>query len=402
MRTRLTIALLGVTLLALSACSSSKSGSTKASGSAGSAANTDTIALTTFGQFDAPVFSYPEAPVIQQAVVAAVNKAGGVNGHQIKLQTCNDQNVQTVAVSCVRDAIGSDAVALLTPFDRYGDAITPLLAQANLVLVGNTASTVGDFTSPISVPTNAPQGYIGGLVETMITRGSCKTVDFIHYDSPGSAIAKPLIQKVVADAGAKYVDTNVGTGAADYGPIAAQISAAGATCAFDFLPGTDSVKWVLAQKQRDPNFLISAGVPALAPLLPQLGASGNGLLLGSSFPDVSDTSNADVAKFRSEMKAAGVKDSQLTNIGMQAWGSIKLLFGAISTIKGKVTRENVLAAMNNISTPATNLFGNYNTTKPNSQKDFARLFGTEAYLYTTNNGILTSLGAPVDSRSQFN
>jgi hypothetical protein len=81
---------------------------------------------------------------------------------------------------------------------------------------------------------------------------------------------------------------------------------------------------------------------------------------------------------------------------------LKLLLGAISTIQGKVDKEAVFKAMNNITKPATTLFGAYNTTKPNSQAAWARAFDTSVYLYVAKNGAFTSLGAPTDVRSIFN
>lgn len=379
--------------LTLGACSSS--------GDEPSADQPIDIAL--FGQFAAQGFAYPEVPVVIQAAVENLNSAGGINGRKVDLSVCNDQGTQAGATKCARDAVTSDAVATIVLQTRYSEAVLPLFDQANMAMVGNVASTSADYTNSASFSTGSPQIGVAGLTQQFISRG-CDVITFIHWDTPTSALALPLVQKVVADGGKKLLDKNMGaSGASDYGPVAASISDAGSTCALSFLPATDAVKWIRAQKQRDPNFIVGT-TTAAAPVavLTQLGQDGDNLLLASGTPDVSDSDNADIVKFLADMKAANVDPKNFTAIGVQAWGNFQLVAGAIKSVPGTPDRAAVTNAMNNITTPATGLFGDFNTTKPNSQADYARIFATDVYFYTTKDQKLSSQGPAVSQREIFN
>jgi ABC-type branched-subunit amino acid transport system substrate-binding protein len=385
-------------VLALAACSSSGSG-----GSTSNATPANPITIFDFGQHSAPTFAFPNVPKILQAEVAAVNAAGGVNGHQIKLTVCNDQGTLPGATDCARQGTGSDAVAAIADFTLFSGGVLPLFQQAGMAMVGNQALDPADYTNPVSFATVSPTAFSAGIVQHLLENKSCKVLAFVHVDTPLVNTAKPLIQKLVDQAGVKLLDENVGSGASDYGPVAAKISQAGSTCSFIFLGGTDVVKYTIAQKQRNPNFVIGGSTGSYAgSVLKQLGSARNNLVLGAGIPDVSDTSNPEVSEFTKQATGAGVAASDLGANDLQAWASLKLLLGAIGTVRGKVDKAAVLKAMNSITTPATTIFGAYNTTKENSQKDFSRAFATTTYLYSTNNGKLTPIGSPVNVRNLFN
>lgn len=410
-KTPLLIVAIAATLV-LGACSSSKGTSASGTGAAGAGAGSGTSAaggdtspvnIAVLGQFAAPSFAYPEIPLIIQAHVDVVNAAGGVNGHQIKIVVCNDQGTQAGAVSCARDATTSNSVAVLTGYTRYGTAVLPLLEQAGMSMVGNLPLTPDDYSSKASFPGSGAQGLAVAAVQKLMKDG-CKNVAFIHWDSPSGALAKPTLQKLVTDAGGKFIDENEGaTGTSDYGPVAAAIRDAGANCALSFLPATDAIKWITAQRQLSPGFPIAATYGATpASVLTALGAAGNGLILANGSPDVNDTSNTEIAEFHSEMAAKGVSAASLTPVGLEAWAGTKLLLGAIKSISGKVDKASVTKAMNNITAPATTLLGSYDTTKPNSQAAFAHYFDTDVYLFTVQDRKLVPLGPPTNVRALFN
>src|SRR5580765_7326824 len=113
------IAIISTGLLVLAACgddSGSSSGTTAAqtsapastsSGGAGTtaAASGEPIKLMTVGPVEAPGFSIPSIPVGAQQAIDEINAAGGINGRQVELITCNDQNDPNVAAQCGKQAV---------------------------------------------------------------------------------------------------------------------------------------------------------------------------------------------------------------------------------------------------------------------------------------------------------
>src|SRR5580704_15135538 len=102
--------------LAAAGCSSS-SGATSASGSGdpGGSGASSVITLGGAGPIADPTLSQPEREAAEQAAIAEINAAGGVNGHKLKLVFCDTQNNPNGELSCMRQLVQEKVSAIITP-----------------------------------------------------------------------------------------------------------------------------------------------------------------------------------------------------------------------------------------------------------------------------------------------
>src|SRR5690349_6173212 len=102
-------AAIAICALALAACGSSGSDSagtgTSDTGSESGSDSSDPIKLMAMGPIEAPECSIPWIGVGAGAAVDEINAEGGVDGRQIELIVCNDENDPNKAVTCAREAI---------------------------------------------------------------------------------------------------------------------------------------------------------------------------------------------------------------------------------------------------------------------------------------------------------
>lgn len=112
-----------------------------------------------YGPLTSPTFSNPDAVKASEVAVAAVNAAGGINGHPLKDYFCDDKGAEGVAAECARTLIDQNhIVAFVGNFSAYNDDLYPLALPKNIVnfgIVGNAPDDVkgdlGYYIHPTSV-----------------------------------------------------------------------------------------------------------------------------------------------------------------------------------------------------------------------------------------------------------
>src|SRR5262249_36050786 len=90
--------------------------------------------------------------ILQTATVATdwINDHGGVQGHPLKLQNCDEQGDPTKTAQCGREAIAKHDVAIIGSFTLNGSAIIPELQAANTSWFGICcAASPNELTSPV-------------------------------------------------------------------------------------------------------------------------------------------------------------------------------------------------------------------------------------------------------------
>src|SRR5580698_6228563 len=102
------IALLSAAVLTISACSSSGS-----KGDASSTANTSAVGGLIPIQSSA--YNQPDAKTGLDAAISAVNAAGGVSGHPLKLDFCDTQYTVNGELACARQMVTDKVSAVIDP-----------------------------------------------------------------------------------------------------------------------------------------------------------------------------------------------------------------------------------------------------------------------------------------------
>jgi branched-chain amino acid transport system substrate-binding protein len=180
------------------------------SGSAASSTITIGASLSLSGDFSADGQAYQRG---YELWAADQNKAGGLLGHQIKLQIISDASSPTQVVTNYNTLIGSDHDALVFgPFSsllttpssevvaRYGYAFVEGAGGAPSVF-GNGLKNVFDVSVPIATNLDAFAEYVASLPKSERP----KTAAYPTVDDPFTQPQLPPAEKVMEAAGVKTV-----------------------------------------------------------------------------------------------------------------------------------------------------------------------------------------------------
>jgi branched-chain amino acid transport system substrate-binding protein len=206
LRKRWRLATFGVAVIAASSVLAGCGSSATGAGGSGSGSGSKDYLLGVTTDLSGPLASYGKWQ--QEAWTGyfnGINKAGGIDGHQVKLEFLDDQSVASTAVGNARQLISAGALLIggsvsATPCT----ALAPIAAQAKVPLLCSAASTSQlspvepyVFTTIVTAPTaaGAAAQLIPQLVSTatpkvaIVTTSDAATVQF-GTDVAASAQAK--------------------------------------------------------------------------------------------------------------------------------------------------------------------------------------------------------------------
>jgi branched-chain amino acid transport system substrate-binding protein len=154
-----------IATLALSvACSSSGgdsgSGETSAAaGGSGAKLSGSPVKIMVTGTLNGPGIGYPEAADGAKAAAEAINAAGGIDGHPVKIEVCDDHYDANEAASCAQKAVNDKVTALVGAVNFFSDQTLSTIEKAKIPWVASTVVTPGLFKSAMSFPVDG-----GGVV----------------------------------------------------------------------------------------------------------------------------------------------------------------------------------------------------------------------------------------------
>nr|WP_306329770.1 ABC transporter substrate-binding protein [Streptomyces venezuelae] len=124
----------------------------------------------------------PGMPAMAQAFARWVNSQGGIDGHELRVLTCNEHNTSAGAAACARRAVREKAVAVVGSYSQNGRAFMAPLEAAGIPYIGGYGISEDEFTSPLSYPVNGGQAsLIAG--HGMQLASSCRTVSLVRPDT---------------------------------------------------------------------------------------------------------------------------------------------------------------------------------------------------------------------------
>ncbi|MEV0989708.1 ABC transporter substrate-binding protein [Streptomyces sp. NPDC049949] len=116
-----------------------------------------TITVMTFAPMDTKATNMPGMPGMAKAYEAWVNSKGGINGHKLRVLTCNEKNTPTGAADCARKAIDEKAVAVVGSYSQHGRAFMAPLEAEGIPFIGGYGVSSEEFQSTLSYPVNGGQ-----------------------------------------------------------------------------------------------------------------------------------------------------------------------------------------------------------------------------------------------------
>ncbi|MFH8578665.1 ABC transporter substrate-binding protein [Streptomyces zaomyceticus] len=124
----------------------------------------------------------PGMPAMAQTFARWVNSQGGIDGHELRVLTCNEHNSTAGAAACARRAVRENAVAVVGSYSQNGRAFMAPLEAAGIPYIGGYGISEDEFTSPLSYPVNGGQAsLIAG--HGIQLASSCRTVSLVRPDT---------------------------------------------------------------------------------------------------------------------------------------------------------------------------------------------------------------------------
>ncbi|MET9952996.1 ABC transporter substrate-binding protein [Streptomyces sp. NPDC006339] len=142
----------------------------------------EAVTVMTWAPDQTRATNMPGMPAMAQAYARWVNANGGIDGHELRVLTCNEQNTNAGASACARRAVREGAVAVVGSYSQNGRAFMAPLEAAGIPYIGGYGISEDEFTSPLSYPVNGGQAsLIAG--HGMQLAASCRQVSLVRPDT---------------------------------------------------------------------------------------------------------------------------------------------------------------------------------------------------------------------------
>lgn len=362
---------------AVAACSSSSSSSGSASStsnssaaatstgsaSSSSAATGSAVHIMVISTFNNPAVDFSPNYQGAEVAAAAINKAGGIDGHQVVIDHCSDQFTSNDALACARTAVADHVIATVADESSFGDVINPVLAQAKIPAVAIEAESAADWSSPAAFPLIDSLPWSQLMIVAKEHHDT--NVGWAYIDTPGaqgqelaaeSNTTGPLGIKIVASPAISVTATN-------FTNYAEELKSAGAqSVVLELATGqipalinaADSIGY-------HPLWLSSSEVIGPAGYK-SFGAVAEGLSLAEQLPPETATSAYPSLKtWADQIAAAGmsgvtnINDTNAENAWLGVWGIQKFYD---QEMQGKaLTGSALYDALTSDTTTSVNLFG---------------------------------------------
>ncbi|PZT75859.1 MULTISPECIES: ABC transporter substrate-binding protein [unclassified Streptomyces] len=117
-----------------------------------------------------------------QAYGRWVNESGGIDGHRLRVVTCDEQDTATGAGDCARRAVKEKAVAVLGSYSRHGQAFMAPLQVAGIPYIGGYGASEEEYSSYSSYPLTGGQPALLAGTAVQLARG-CERVSLVRPDT---------------------------------------------------------------------------------------------------------------------------------------------------------------------------------------------------------------------------
>ena len=352
-----------VATVGLAACGSSGSSgtSTTSGGSGGGAQSAPQGTPITVGSL-APVNtssgqSYPGIFATLHAWAATVNKSGGLNGHPVRVWTCNTNYTPTQELACGRQAVSAGVDVIVGDNNEFeNQAYASLLSDARIPDVENTGPQANGFSGSLTFPLTWQQGtFVPCVSQAMATAaGGKKVVAVENLPSALWSSAGPLFQYASKALGTQWLTPiKAAVSTTDWSSAVAQAQQSGANTVVMLLLGAAPQAFVRASSAAGAHFKIctALGLSGAGGFF-NVGSEGSNVFLGAdAVPTSSKTPGmkAFVAAMNAEHArgdaAASLSPKTLQDESLETWVGLAAVKQAVDSIKGPITKQAIATAL---------------------------------------------------------
>ena len=346
------VGLAAVALLA-TACgsSSSSSGSTSTTSTSTTVkANGTPILVGQILPLTGANLALPEVGNSLTASITALNNAGGINGHPLKLDQCDSQGVASIEVQCAQRMVSGHVVATLedNTFESAAQ-VNSILQGAGIPRIGLTKVDISDYSNPDNFDfTGGGIFSLVGIMEDLFNKGD-KKVSVVIPDTPVSSQTHLLLDPIAAAEGGKVVNyVLVSSASGDYSQYLAQAEQNGAQGMVLALGNAQLVQFAQVINQLNPKIDYTTGISGFTlTQLKDLGAFAKKASYVWWTPGIDDVKNfpglaQPLATLTANMKGATVNN--ITAISLSSWLAVHAFSEVMKSQPGTPTAASVLAA----------------------------------------------------------
>ncbi|MER5361485.1 ABC transporter substrate-binding protein [Streptomyces sp. NPDC002785] len=128
------------------------------------------------------------------------NSNGGLDGHKLRVVTCDEADTSAGAANCARLATKEKAVAVVGAYSRHGSSFMAPLEGARIPYIGGYGASDEEFTSYNSYPINGGQAALLAGNAQQLAR-SCERVSVVRPDTLGGDGQAWLLKTGLTEAG---------------------------------------------------------------------------------------------------------------------------------------------------------------------------------------------------------
>ncbi|MFD9503111.1 ABC transporter substrate-binding protein [Streptomyces sp. NPDC060035] len=99
-------------------------------------------------------------PAMARTYARWINEQGGIDGHELRVITCNEGDTSRGAAKCARRAVEENSVAVVGSYSRYGRSFLAPLEAAGIPYIGGYGASADEFVSYLSYPVNGGQSAL--------------------------------------------------------------------------------------------------------------------------------------------------------------------------------------------------------------------------------------------------
>jgi ABC-type branched-subunit amino acid transport system substrate-binding protein len=371
-------------------------------GSSGTASGPSPIVLTVNVAQNSVPPNYPDNVAAAKAAARAINAAGGVNGRQIEIRTCNDGNNPNTAVACARKAVTGKAAAVVGAVTEFGSQVTPILAGAGIPYLGANGIVPAEYSCATCYPFDAGSALAFAGMPTALLLNGAKSVTMVRLDLAAAASnAQGAAQAAKASGLTVTSEVKVGATSTDLAPAVQAAEQTGAQAAISILPEGATTALVKAADQAHSKLLLGVVDGQVQDSLGQFTASqAKRVVAVGAYPPVDDVAgHPGLAQYAKEMNAevaagdtaAATRDS--TNL--RAWLSVHIVAQVAKGITGPVTSSSLNTALEGAKN--INLYGilpNWTPAARGTIPGFERVSNASVFFLKVANGTFVA-NAPV-------
>ncbi|MGW1225372.1 ABC transporter substrate-binding protein [Streptomyces sp. NPDC001515] len=113
-----------------------------------------------------------------------INGEGGIDGHTLRVVTCDERDTSVGAGTCARRAVKEKAVAVVGSYSRHGRAFMAPLEVAGIPYIGGYGASDEEFRSYTSYPVTGGQSALMAGNAKQLAR-TCERVSLVRPDTLG-------------------------------------------------------------------------------------------------------------------------------------------------------------------------------------------------------------------------